>query len=65
MGEKAESEILHDHNKDGIDRRGFLKWPGWTFSHTAETGDSLTTRRWGSSCRRRCGVAHGNEGAVM
>jgi plastocyanin len=25
MGEKTKDEILHDHSKDGVDRRGFLK----------------------------------------
>src|SRR6202171_1274076 len=29
MGEKAKDEILHDHNKDGVDRRGFLKCMAW------------------------------------
>jgi len=26
---KAKDEILHDHNRDGIDRRGFLKCMAW------------------------------------
>ena len=25
----AKDEILHDHNHDGIDRRGFLKCMAW------------------------------------
>jgi len=29
MGQKPENEILHDHNHDGIDRRGFLKCMAW------------------------------------
>src|SRR6202167_4911991 len=29
MGEKPKDEILHDHNNDGVDRRGFLKWMAW------------------------------------
>ena len=29
MGEKTKDEILHDHNKDGVDRRGFLKCMAW------------------------------------
>jgi len=29
MGEKAKDEILHDHNKDGVNRRGFLKCMAW------------------------------------
>jgi Icc protein len=29
MTKKAKDEILHDHNHDGIDRRGFLKCMAW------------------------------------
>src|SRR5258706_249401 len=29
MTKKVKDEILHDHNKDGVDRRGFLKWMAW------------------------------------
>lgn len=29
MAEKPKDELLHDHNKDGIDRRGFLKCMAW------------------------------------
>src|SRR5215472_1123947 len=29
MSEKPKDEILHDHNHDGIDRRGFLKCMAW------------------------------------
>src|SRR6266849_6682860 len=29
MGGKRKDEILHDHNHDGIDRRGFLKCMAW------------------------------------
>src|SRR5215468_9903641 len=29
MPEKPEDRILHDHNNDGIDRRGFLKCMAW------------------------------------
>lgn len=29
MDEKLEDKILHDHNHDGIDRRGFLKCMAW------------------------------------
>lgn len=29
MAGKTKDEILHDHNKDGIDRRGFLKCMAW------------------------------------
>src|SRR6202165_3512952 len=29
MAGKGKDEILHDHNHDGIDRRGFLKCMAW------------------------------------
>lgn len=29
QAEKSRDEILHDHNKDGIDRRGFLRCMAW------------------------------------
>ena len=29
MAGKTKDEILHDHNHDGIDRRGFLKCMAW------------------------------------
>jgi hypothetical protein len=29
MAAKTKDELLHDHNKDGIDRRGFLKCMAW------------------------------------
>ena len=29
MADQAKDEILHDHNHDGIDRRGFLKCMAW------------------------------------
>src|SRR5215470_20158917 len=29
MSEKKKDEILHDHNHDGVDRRGFLKCMAW------------------------------------
>jgi 3',5'-cyclic-AMP phosphodiesterase len=29
MANKVKDEILHDHNQDGIDRRGFLKCMAW------------------------------------
>jgi Icc protein len=29
MAHKTKDEILHDHNKDGVDRRGFLKCLAW------------------------------------
>src|SRR6185369_9811808 len=29
MSEKKSDELLHDHNNDGVDRRGFLKCMAW------------------------------------
>ncbi len=29
MADKIKDELLHDHNKDGVDRRGFLKCMAW------------------------------------
>jgi len=29
MAGKVKDELLHDHNHDGIDRRGFLKCMAW------------------------------------
>jgi hypothetical protein len=29
MGEKTVDKILHDHNRDGVDPRGFLKFVAW------------------------------------
>ena len=29
MAGKIKDELLHDHNKDGVDRRGFLKCMAW------------------------------------
>ena len=29
MADKVKDELLHDHNNDGIDRRGFLKCMAW------------------------------------
>ena len=29
MSDKPKDEIVHDHNHDGIDRRGFLKCMAW------------------------------------
>jgi 3',5'-cyclic-AMP phosphodiesterase len=29
MNRKPKDELLHDHNKDGVDRRGFLKCMAW------------------------------------
>jgi Icc protein len=29
MARNTKDEILHDHNHDGVDRRGFLKCMAW------------------------------------
>jgi 3',5'-cyclic-AMP phosphodiesterase len=29
MSEKKKDELLHDHNNDGVNRRGFLKCMAW------------------------------------
>src|SRR5260370_12629158 len=29
MTKNVKDEIVHDHNEDGIDRRGFMKWMAW------------------------------------
>lgn len=29
MSENNEDKLLHDHNHDGVDRRGFLKCMAW------------------------------------
>ena len=34
MAKKVNDEILHDHNNDGIDRRGFLKCMAWAGTGT-------------------------------
>src|SRR3979409_2451167 len=34
MPGKVKDEILHDHNHDGIDRRGFLKCMAWAGTGT-------------------------------
>ncbi len=34
MSDKKNDEILHDHNNDGIDRRGFLKCMAWAGTGT-------------------------------
>src|SRR5215469_13715654 len=34
MSEKKKDELLHDHNHDGVDRRGFLKCMAWAGTGT-------------------------------
>lgn len=47
MSERKKDEILYDHNKDGIDRRGFLKcmaWAGTGVVWTIAAGGIPTSR---------------------
>ena len=34
MNDETKDEILHDHNQDEIDRRGFLKCMAWAGTGT-------------------------------
>src|SRR6202166_690829 len=34
MSQKKKDELLHDHNRDGVDRRGFLKCMAWAGTGT-------------------------------
>lgn len=52
MSGKKKDEILHDHNKDGIDRRGFLQcmaWAGTGVAWTIAAGGIPTSRVFGKS----------------
>jgi hypothetical protein len=53
MADKGIDELLHDHNNDGINRRGFLKCIAW-----AGTG-ALCVMQGGSGC---CGHAESSGG---
>jgi len=49
---KTKDEILHDHNKDGIDRRGFLQcmaWAGTGVVWTIAAGGIPTSRVFGQT----------------
>src|SRR6059058_3007274 len=53
MFEKKKDELLHDHNHDGIDRRGFLKCMAWagTGALCAVQGGELKSYALGSKMK--------------
>jgi Icc protein len=58
MAEKPKDEILHDHNKDGIDRRGFLKcmaWAGTGVVWTIAAGGIPTSRVFAQTGHHKVG----------
>ena len=72
MAGKPKDEILHDHNHDGIDRRGFLKCMAWagtgafcvmqggvlkSYSLSGLAGRSATSRSKASSASCRSATA--------
>jgi len=55
MSERKKDEILHDHNKDGIDRRGFLQcmaWAGTGVVWTIAGGGIPTSRVFGQTAHK-------------
>jgi hypothetical protein len=44
MSQSKRDEILHDHNHDGIDRRGFLKCMAWAGTDRKST--RLNSSHW-------------------
>ena len=52
---KMSKFILHDHNDDGIDRRGFLECMAWAGTGVVWTlgGGVLTSRAFGEAGPRR------------
>lgn len=63
MPDKPKDEILHDHNKDGIDRRGFLKcmaWAGTGVVWTIAASGIPTSRAFGQTAHSK--TAHGATG---
>jgi len=55
MSGKKKDEILHDHNNDGIDRRGFLQcmaWAGTGIVWTIAAGGIPTSRVFGQTAAR-------------
>ena len=44
MKKKNEDVIVHDHNHDGIDRRGFLKCMAW--AGTGALCDCMGVSQW-------------------
>jgi hypothetical protein len=58
MAEKTKDQILYDHNKDGIDRRGFLKcmaWAGTGVVWTIAAGGVPTSRVFGQTGQHKAG----------
>jgi len=58
MANSTKDEILHDHNNDGIDRRGFLKcmaWAGTGVVWTVATGGIPTSRVFGQPVKEKSG----------
>lgn len=58
MADKVKDEILHDHNRDGIDRRGFLKCMAWAGTGTVWTiaaGGIPTSRVFGQTMNHKAG----------
>lgn len=63
MPDKPKDEILYDHNKDGIDRRGFLKcmaWAGTGVVWTIAASGIPTSRAFGQTAHSK--TAHGTTG---
>ena len=58
MSDKTKDEILHDHNEDGIDRRGFLKcmaWAGTGVVWTIAASGIPTSHAFGQTAHRKTG----------
>jgi Icc protein len=58
MSGKKKDEILHDHNNDGIDRRGFLQcmaWAGTGVVWTIAAGGIPTSRAFGQAAHHKAG----------
>ena len=63
MPDKTKDEILHDHNNDGIDRRGFLKcmaWAGTGVVWTIASSGLPTSRAFGQTAHSK--TAHNKTG---
>src|SRR5690349_13592076 len=60
MAGKANDEIVHDHNHDGIDRRGFLKCMAWAGTGVtwALAGGVLTSQSFGQKMKAAKGELH-------
>ena len=52
--------IVHDHNQDGVDRRGFLECMAWAGTGVlwSASGGVLTSRAFGGNMRARAGELH-------